>query len=194
MRESASGPTLAEQEALLRQAGIVDFAKHAPVYIDKPRRGPVRGTPERDKLLRALRPGDVVVIARATRLGTSRADVLGALAAITKAGCVVLDVQAEEEVSFPPEAFQCLVFLERAERDARRESTARMRAHKVAMGALGGRPERLQGPRKKAAADAWADLTKTVAQVAEEFNVAPRTLYRLFGAKGTPRFGKKAQP
>jgi DNA-binding phage protein len=44
-----------------------------------------------------------------------------------------------------------------------------------------------------AAAAAWADLTKTAAQAAEEFNVGARTLYRLFGPKGTPRFGKKSE-
>lgn len=40
MRECAAGPALAEQEALLRQAGIVDFSRHAPVYVDKHRKGP----------------------------------------------------------------------------------------------------------------------------------------------------------
>ncbi|MCG7363510.1 hypothetical protein MHZ93_19815 [Roseomonas sp. ACRSG] len=64
MRESAARPSLAEQEALLRQAGIVDFGRDAPVYIDKPRRGPVATTPERDKMVRYLRPGDAVVIAK----------------------------------------------------------------------------------------------------------------------------------
>ncbi|MCG7363512.1 hypothetical protein MHZ93_19825 [Roseomonas sp. ACRSG] len=87
-----------------------------------------------------------------------------------------------------------MTFLDRGESGAKREQAARMRARKVALGATGGRPERLQGNTKAAAAAAWADLSKTVRDVAVEFNVGARTLYRLFGPKGTPRFGKKAQP
>lgn len=58
----------------------------------------------------------------------------------------------------------------------------------------GGRPERLQSNAKAAAAVAPADLTKTARSVDVEFNLSAQTLYRLVGPKGTPCFGKKAQP
>jgi DNA invertase Pin-like site-specific DNA recombinase len=192
MRESATGPTLAEQQALLRLAGIVDFGRDAPVYVDRRRKGPADSTPERGKMLRHLRPGDVVVIAKATRLGTTRADVLQAMAAITARGARIHDAGAGEDVQLHPDAVRTIAFAERAESGAKRESAARMRARKVALGATGGRPERLRGNTKAAAAAAWADLTKTARDVAVEFNVGVRTLYRLFGPKGTPRFGRKA--
>jgi hypothetical protein len=73
----------------------------------------------------------------------------------------------------------------------KREQAARMRQRKAALGATGGQPERLQDDTKAAAAAAWADLTKTARDVALEFNVGARTLYRLSGPKGMPRFGKK---
>jgi len=193
MRLCAAGPSLAEQEALLRQAGIVDFGRDAPVYTDKPRRGPVATTPERDKMVRYLRPGDVVVIAKASRLGTTRADRLETLASITKRGASIYDADAGETVHLQPEAIRAMAFLDRAESGAKRESAARMRARQVALGATGGRPERLRGNTKTAAAAAWVDLTKTARDVAVEFNVGVRTLYRLFGPKGTPRFGKKPE-
>ncbi|WP_158600857.1 recombinase family protein [Teichococcus wenyumeiae] len=191
MRESVAGPTLAEQEALLRQAGIKNFGRDAPVYIDKLRRGPVATMPERDKMVRYLRPGDVVVIAKASRLGTTRADRLQTLAAITKRSASIYDADTGEGVQLQPEAIRAMAFLDRAESGSKREVAARMRARKVALGATGGRPERLQGKTKAAAAVAWADLTKTARDVALEFNVGARALYRLFGPKGTPRFGRK---
>jgi DNA invertase Pin-like site-specific DNA recombinase len=194
MRESAAGPSLAEQQALLRLAGIEDFSRHAPVYTDRRRKGPTATTPERDAMVRILRPGDVVIIAKATRLGTSRADVLKAMAAITARGAAIHDAEVGQDVQLHPDAVPAIAFADRAESGAKREQAARMHVRKVALGVTGGRPERLQGNTKAAAAAAWADLTKTVQQVAVEFNVGARTLYRLFGPKGTPRFGKKAQP
>lgn len=191
IRESASGPTLAEQQNALRSAGIVDFSSGSPVYTDKRRKGPAAATVERDKMLRALRPGDVVMIAKASRLGTSRADVMAVLADITKRGATLHDIEAREDVQLHPDAMRAIAFADRADSGARREQLARMRSRKVALGAVGGRPEILKGKAKAAAAVAWADLTKTAAQVADEFNVGARTLYRLFGPKGTPRFGKK---
>jgi DNA invertase Pin-like site-specific DNA recombinase len=94
MRESAAGPSLAEEQALLRLAGIEDFSRHAPVYTDRRRKGPTATTPERDNMVRILRPGDVVIIAKATRLGTSRADVLKAMADITARGVAIHDAEA----------------------------------------------------------------------------------------------------
>jgi DNA invertase Pin-like site-specific DNA recombinase len=191
MRLCAAGPTLAEQQALLHQAGIVDFGRDAPVYVDKPRRGPVATTPERDKMVRHLRPGDMVVIAKASRLGT-RADVLQAMAAIAARGASVHDAEVGEDVRLHPDAVRAIAFADRAESGAKRESAARMRARKGALGATGGRPEWLRCNTKAAAAAAWADLSKSARQVAEEFNVGARTLYRLFEPKGTPRFGTMA--
>jgi DNA invertase Pin-like site-specific DNA recombinase len=191
MRQCAAGPTLAEQEALLRQAGIEDFARNAPIYIDKPRRRPVATTPERDKMMRILRQGDVVVVAKASRLGTTRSDRLQALATITKRGASLYDADTGEAVQLQPEAIRAMAFLDRAESGLKREQAARMRQRKVALGATGGRPERLRGKTKAAAAAAWADITKTARDVALEFNVGARTLYRLFGPKGTPLFGRK---
>lgn len=188
MRECAAGPTLTEQEALLRQAGIVDFSRHAPVYVDKRRKGPTATTPERDNMVRILRPGDVVVIAKASRLGTTRADRLQTLATITQRGASLYDADTGEAVQLQPEAIRAMAFLDRAESGLKREHAARMRQRKVALGATGGRPERLRGNTKAAA---WADLTKTARDVALEFNVGARTLYRLFGPKGTPCFGKR---
>jgi uncharacterized phage protein gp47/JayE len=125
MRERVSGPVLAEQEALLRQAGIVDFSRDAPVYTDKHRRGLTGTTPERDKLIRSPRPGNVVVIARASRLGTSRSDVLAVLAEITRRGGARR--RGRRGCAAAPDALRAIAFADRAESGAKREQLARMR-------------------------------------------------------------------
>jgi hypothetical protein len=38
MRESTAGPSLAEQQALLRLAGIEDFSRNAPAYTGRRRK------------------------------------------------------------------------------------------------------------------------------------------------------------
>jgi hypothetical protein len=97
--------------AAARQAGIVDFGRDAPVYVDKPRRGPVATTPERDKMVRHLRPGDVVVIAKASRLGTTRADRLQTMAAITKRGASASMTQIPARtVQLQPDAIRAIAF------------------------------------------------------------------------------------
>jgi hypothetical protein len=127
-------------------------------------------------MVRYLRPGDVAVIAKASRLGTTRSDRLQTMAAITKRGASIYDADTGKGVQSSPKPSGPWLL-----------STA-PRAGRQHAGVEGGterdRPERLQGNTKSAAAAAWVDLTKAARDVAVECNVGARTLYRVFGPKG----------
>jgi hypothetical protein len=84
-----------------------------------------------------LRPGDVAVIAKASRLGTTRSDRLQTMAAITKRGASIYDADTGEGVQLQPKAIWAMASLDRAESGFKRELAARMQAWKVALSATG---------------------------------------------------------
>ena len=195
MRLDKSGPDRAAQEAALRAAGLNDFGADGPVYVDLPppkRIKPgVDPLPGRTLLLRALQGGDDVAIHSAARLGATRGDVLAVLGAIGEAGAAVWDCQAGEAVKPHPEALAMIRFAERAESQGQQERAAKARrniTHRA------GPPAALTGKKLAAAKVAWGDPEKAARQVAEECGASVRTLYRLFGPKGTPVFGRKEKP
>ncbi len=179
----------------MRTAGILDFSKRAPVWIDRQterRPQPTEdATPALTDAIAALQLGDELVIASAAVLGSTRNAVLRAIEAIGKRGATLYDASATQSVTWHPDALTVIAFAERAESETRRRVTAKARERKVELGVTGGAPTRLQGQRLEQARERWADLSTSARQVAEEFEVGVRTLYRLFGPKGTPNFGRK---
>ena len=195
IRLSKAAPSLKEQQAALRSVGLTDFSDEGPVFVDEPpRRRPKPGEDplaQRRMAIVSIGPGDELVIASAARLGTSPSDVLAALVEIARRGGAVYDVEAGKPIRWHPDALDAIEFVQRAETGQRREVTTKMRAKKVAIGALGGAPVKLEGEALAEAKRLWADPAFSAAQVAEKAGVTERTLYRRLGERGTPRFGAK---
>ena len=79
-RVSTDGQTLAAQDASLTAAGA------AKVYAEKVSGASTDGRKALAQALKALRPGDVLLVSRLDRLARSTRDLLNLLDQITKAG------------------------------------------------------------------------------------------------------------
>ena len=176
----------------LRAAGVVDFSEQGPVYVDEERkRRPKLGddlAPARTDAIRALRPGDELAVHSPARLGATRADVLAALEGIGRAGAAVYDCASGEAITIHPDAAKAIGFAERAESQGQRERAARARK---GITRRAGPPAALEGKKLAAAKAAWLNPETTAQMVADQFGVSTRTLYRRFGNKGTPIFGRR---
>ena len=195
IRIDRAGPSRDEQEAALRAAGIEDFGPDGPVYVDAPpKRRPQPGAdaqPALGEAVRALREGDELAIHSPARLGATRGAVLAALEQIGRAGAAVYDCADGAVVRFHPDAAAAIRFAAEAESQGQRERAAKARrgiTRKV------GPPAALAGKRLADAKAAWSNPETSAQQVADQFKVGVRTLYRRFGPKGTPLFGKKEKP
>lgn len=192
IRIDRSGPSRDEQEAALRAAGVVDFDRDGPVYVDAaPKRRAQPGadaTPARTEAIRALREGDEIAIHSAGRLGTTRDDVLRALADVTAAGGAVWDCERGELVRFHPDAQAAISFAERAESQGKRQRAANARKGITRRAAP---PLKLAGKKLEQAKADWLNPETSAQQVADKHKVGVRTLYRRFGPKGTPVFGRR---
>jgi DNA invertase Pin-like site-specific DNA recombinase len=193
IRIDRAGPSRNEQEAALRLAGVEDFTPDGPVYVDaapKKRAQPgADATPARTEAVRALREGDELAIHSAGRLGTTRDDVLRALEGVTAAGGAVWDCEAGQAVRWHPDARIAIAFAERAESQGKRQRAANARK---GITRRPGRSPALTQAQQKRAKDLWANPETTARQVADATGASERTLYRLFGPKGTPLFGRKS--
>lgn len=195
IREDGAGPTKESQRDKLR-AGGVNVADPQAVYEDvsrqkkgRPVRKPADDPPplkDRADLIKALRPGDVVVVASPAILGTGRKDIAAALRAITDKGAAVKDAATGQMVTMQPDAEAAFAFLERAEGERLARQLDEMRQKKLAMGAKGGRPQRMTAKRKTEGRKIWADMTLTAQQAADKIGISVRTGYRLFGTRGVP--------
>ena len=192
IRISKAGPNRKEQESALRTVGIEDFSVAGAVYVDDPEKTKNKMTqlPSREAAIASLRAGDEFVVASAGRLGTSADDVLEALKAITENGAAVYDVAVGERIVFDQAVIVALAFMERARQEERKNILAKARAEKAALGAHRGPPIKLTGRAKEDAREAWEDMTLTASDVVKRSGVSESTLRRLFGPKGTPRFGR----
>lgn len=184
IRLSKAGPSLEDQQKALAQAGIVDFSAHGPVYVDNiPRSRAAPSFPQREYAIRSLVRGDRLVIACASRIGISSADILATLTAIAENGAQLCDAETGQTIEPTPEALQALRFAERAESDNRKETAAKMRQQRVATGRLGGAPEKLTGELLAEARELWKDHKFSVSQIAERTGISRRTLYRHLGER-----------
>lgn len=194
IRLDKAGPAREAQEAALRAAGLDDFGQDGPVYLDpappkRPKPGAI-ALPARAEAILSLRPGDELVIHSAGRLGATRDDALAALAQVTAQDAAVWDCEAGLAVRYHPDAQAAAEFAARAERQGKRERAARARQ---GITIRPGRNVVLTGKLKQEAQGLWTNPETTARQVADAVKVSERTLYRMFGAKGTPRFGRRVQ-
>jgi hypothetical protein len=172
---------------------VARLVPDGPVYFDLASRKKLRPgddpLPARTALIVALREGDEIAIHSPPRLGTTREDVLRALAEIGRAGAAIYDCEAGEVVRYHPDAAAALLFADRAEAQGKRERAARARK---AISHRGVPPKALTGKRLDKARELWAHPETSAAKIAEILEVSPRTLYRELGPRNTPRFGRKA--
>jgi DNA invertase Pin-like site-specific DNA recombinase len=193
IRLSKAGPSLEDQQRALASAGVGDFGELGPVYVDEIlKRRSSEHLPRRAAAIRSLFEGDELVIASAAQLGTSAADVLAALEAISRKGATVYDIEAREAVTWHPDALKVIAFAQRAESGNRKDVARKARVARAESGRIGGAPSKLEGRRLVEAKKLWADPELSAGEIADRMGVSRNTLYRLLGERGTPRFGRSS--
>jgi hypothetical protein len=199
MRDAAGLPGRKAQEEALRGAGLDDFGDEGPVWHDKnPKKRKQSASmdplPELALALRAMRPGDELVVANPAVLGGSRGQVLEVMQAVGKRAGAVFDASTGQTVAWNPEALVLLDFCNRAETITRSAALAKARVRRAELGRTGGTPTKLTGKAKEAALAIWLNPELTGNQAAEKIGISPSTAYRKLGSRDQPIFGRKAKP
>lgn len=195
IRVDRSGPSPIEQIKALEAHGIRDFTDtSSECWVDglrtrkpKPNEDPL---PQRTNMLKALRDGDVVVVANAGRLGVSREDILRTLGEIGQQGAAVMDAAEGRIFTCPPGLADAASFAEKAHRVQMLERAARARRGRAEFGAKSGPKPKLRKDEIEAIRLMWNNPAVTKEQVETESGLKTRTLYRLLGPRGTPAFGR----
>lgn len=129
IRTVAGGPSINQQKAALAAAGIDVDDPYGPVYID-----------EREAAIASLAPGDELVIAEPSCLGTTAADALVALSQIGARSAKVLDLASGTAIDWHPDAQAPLEFAVEAGRASVAARARKMRKARAASGNLGQAP------------------------------------------------------
>ncbi|MCA1490739.1 recombinase family protein [Ensifer sp. NBAIM29] len=191
IRLSKAGPSLEDQQKALASAGIDDFSEYGPVYVDVIPKHNQPTLPQRLEAIRSLEAGDELVVASASRLGTSTGDVLDAMKAIGDQKAALFDAETGETVIWHPDTAKVIEFARRAEGENRREIAAKMRRARVTSGKVGGAPERFGAEALAEAEKLWADPKLSSSEVARLTGINVRTLYRRLGDRGGKKFGSE---
>lgn len=173
-RVSTNGQDLAGQVAELRTV------RCAKIYREKAS-GAKTDRPELAKLLRALEPGDVLVVTRLDRLARSTRDLLNILDAVAKqkAGFRSLkDAWADTTTPHGRLMLTVLGGLAEFERELIRARTGEGRTRAKARGVRFGRPRKLT-PHQRQEALRRIAAGETQADVARTYNVDATTIGRL---------------
>jgi DNA invertase Pin-like site-specific DNA recombinase len=199
VRVDRTGPSPLEQQKALKEDGFDNFGDDGPIYVDGLRTKKVKAgedaLPQRTEALRALRPGDVLVVANAGRLGASREDILRVLGLIGQAGAGVLSIAERSHFEPVPQVHDAAVFADTAHQTQMAERAAKARRGAKAFGSKRGPPIKLKRARLDDLRPMWGDPDVRIELVEAEAGVKRRTLYRLLGPRGTPFFGRPgAQP
>jgi DNA invertase Pin-like site-specific DNA recombinase len=173
-RVSTNGQDLAGQLAELETAGC------SKIYREKIS-GAKTDRPELTKLLRAIGPGDVVIVSRLDRLARSTRDLLNVLDAIAKAKAgfrSLKDTWADTTTPHGRLMLTVLGGLAEFERELIRARTSEGRVRAKARGAKFGRPPKLTAHQRQEALQRLA-AGETQADIARTYNVDATTIGRL---------------
>jgi DNA invertase Pin-like site-specific DNA recombinase len=176
-RVSTIGQDYNGQIAALEAAGCVK------VYREKIT-GARADRPELAKMLKALQPGDVVVVARLDRLARSTRDLLNLLDEIGKAGASfrsLADAWADTTTPHGRLLLTVLGGLAEFERILIATRTGDGRERAKARGVRFGRPRKLSAHHLQAAV-ARIDAGEPLADIARSYNLPATTIGRLTGA------------
>jgi DNA invertase Pin-like site-specific DNA recombinase len=173
-RVSTNGQDVAAQVAELRSEGC------AKIYREKVS-GAKTARPELAKLLRAIEPGDVLVVTRLDRLARSTRDLLNVLDVVAKHGAgfrSLKDAWADTTTPHGRLMLTVLGGLAEFERELIRARTGEGRKRAKARGVKFGRPPKLNSHQRQ---EALARLAagETQADIARTYAVDPTTIGRL---------------
>jgi DNA invertase Pin-like site-specific DNA recombinase len=173
-RVSTNGQDLAGQVADLQAAGC------SKIYREKVS-GAKTDRPELAKLLRAIEPGDVLVVSRLDRLARSTRDLLNVLDVVAKAGAgfrSLKDTWADTTTPHGRLMLTVLGGLAEFERELIRARTGEGRSRAKARGVQFGRPPKLTAHQRQEALQRLA-RGETQADIARTYNVDATTIGRL---------------
>jgi DNA invertase Pin-like site-specific DNA recombinase len=169
-RVSTNGQDLALQHEALKAAGC------GKVYAEKIS-GARSDRPQLARMLKALAPGDTVIVTRLDRLARSTLDLLHTVDVITKAGAgfrSLADAWADTTTPHGKLMLTVLGGLAEFERSPRTQAgIQRARERGVAFG----RPTKLNAKQRRMIAERYA-AGETAAVLAREFNVGEATVWR----------------
>ena len=171
---STDGQTLDAQRAALKAAG-------AEKIFEETASGAKTDRKELARALKALRPGDVLLVSRLDRLARSTRDLLNTIDAIAKAGAAfrsLSDPWADTTTPHGKLMLTVLGGLAEFERTLIIARTSEGRARAKARGQHMGRPAKLTAHQRAQATKALAK-GEPQAEVARHFNVSPATICRL---------------
>jgi DNA invertase Pin-like site-specific DNA recombinase len=180
-RVSTNGQDLTGQVAELQAARCVK------IYREKAS-GAKTDRPELAKLLRALEPGDVLIVTRLDRLARSTRDLLNVLDAVAqaKAGFRSLkDTWADTTTPHGRLMLTVLGGLAEFERELIRDRTGEGRSRAKARGVRFGRPPKLTAHQRQEAFQRLAN-GEAQADIARTYAVHPATIGRMLGTAGSP--------
>jgi DNA invertase Pin-like site-specific DNA recombinase len=181
----------------MRRCTLGRSARTEPAVL-APRRGPSR-RPSADrqelrKLLRAIEPGDVLIVSRLDRLARSTRDLLNILDAVAKAGAgfrSLKDAWADTTTPHGRLMLTILGGLAEFERELIRARTGEGRKRAKARGVRFGRPRKLNSHQRQEALQRLA-AGETQADIARTFGVDATTIGRLAPDGGRPfRLGRR---
>lgn len=194
IRITKTGPSPDQQRRALEAAGVKEFGDNDAIYLDGERkRKPKEGEdalPQRTAAIKSLRAGDELVVANAGRLGVSRDDILAALAAIGRQRASVFDAAEGRAFACSPEIADAAEFALLAQSKLQAERVAVARKAIKEFGSKVGPKPKLRKADLDDLRRMWTNPAVSVEAVEIEAGVKSRTLYRMFGARGTPIFGK----
>jgi DNA invertase Pin-like site-specific DNA recombinase len=186
-------PAEDEQRAALA-AGGASAEELTDVWRDDCRRKPRPGEPaqpERDHILGAARPGDVVLVARLGVLATTPDEALRFVARLGAQGTALKDASTGRTYTVRPEASQdvadALALAADIAADERRMVMERARSH---IKERPGKAAEMSEAENERARVYWHDQTLTNEQAVAKIGRPERMIYRALGKRHRPAFGK----
>jgi len=149
------------------------------VYRDK-LSGARSDRPELEHAIKALRPGDTLVVWRLDRLGRNLKDLIEMIERIEKTGAGFRSLSEAMDTTTPGGRliFHMMGALAEFERNLIRERTvAGLKAARL-RGKVGGRPKKLDAKKLRAAVHLLTKTEMPVAEICEQIGVSVTTLYR----------------
>jgi hypothetical protein len=181
-------PTEAAQRQAIKAAGLSD-EDLAGAYVDRAKLKPGEMSAWA-YMMGAVRTegaevGEVWIARPAIIAG---AEMQARLIELTEQGGVLVVASTGRRHRWHPDAAEALTLAADIRADERALVMAKARAAGAVLGRQNYPPE--QWKRAKAL---WVDPTKTAEQAAAESGIGMRSLYRKYGPKGTPAFGRKGK-
>ncbi len=184
-RVSTDGQTLDAQRAALVAAGAAKVFQETASGAKSDRK-------ELAKALKALRPGDILIVTRLDRLARSTRDLLNILDTVARSGALFRslgDPWADTTTAHGRLMLTVLGGLAEFERELIVARTGEGRARAAARGQHMGRPPKLTPHQRKEVLHSLANGTASQSDLARRFNVSQSTISRL-GEKLAPIKGR----